>query len=153
MYFVRAAAVALGLAGVAALAQAEHPMIMSGGDVTWQPAPPSMPKGAQIAVLAGDPAKEGPFTLRIKTPANFDIPAHSHPTDEAVTVLSGEFHLGMGEKLDKSKTHALTPGGFVVAPATMNHFGFTTVETIVQVSGMGPFAITYVNPADDPRTK
>jgi quercetin dioxygenase-like cupin family protein len=151
---VAIAVVAFSLVSAAgAVAQDAHQMVTGSDAVKWTPAPPTMPKGAQIAVLAGDPAKNGPFTLRIKTPANYDIPAHHHPTDEAVTVISGEFHVGMGDKLDKAKTQKLAPGGFVVAPAKMNHYAFTPVETVVQVNGTGPFAIVYANPADDPSAK
>jgi quercetin dioxygenase-like cupin family protein len=140
-------------ASAGVLAEGSHQILTGGGDVKWTDAPPNMPKGAQIAVLSGDPSKEGPFTLRIKTPANYDIPAHNHPTEEAVTVISGEFYVGMGDKLDKAHTQKLGPGGFVVAPARMNHFAYTPVETVVQVTGSGPFAITYANPQDDPSAK
>lgn len=83
-------------------------------------------------------------------PAGYKVPAHNHPQDENVTVLTGEFHVGMGDKLDTEKGMALRPGGYVEAPAKMNHFAWTTGDTIVQVAGPGPFGITYVNPADDP---
>src|SRR5919205_3717773 len=96
-------------ASAGVLAQDSHQMLRSNADVKWIQAPPNMPKGAQIAVLSGDTSKEGLFTLRIKTPANYDIPAHHHPTEEAVTVISGEFHVGMGDKLDKAKTQKLEP--------------------------------------------
>jgi uncharacterized RmlC-like cupin family protein len=103
-----------------------------------------------MAVLSGDPGKSGPFTVRLKFPANYKIAAHQHPTYEAVTVLSGEFHIGMGDKLDEAKSQALGPGGFVFLPEKMNHFAFSGGETVVQINSEGPFALTYVNPADDP---
>jgi uncharacterized RmlC-like cupin family protein len=78
------------------------------------------------------------------------VPAHHHPTDENVTVISGAFSMGMGDKLDEKKSLTLTPGGFGVAPAGMNHFGFSKGGTVIEVSALGPFAMTYVNPADDP---
>jgi quercetin dioxygenase-like cupin family protein len=118
--------------------------------VKWSPAPPSLPKGAMIAVLAGDPSKDGPYVLRLKMPANYRIPAHHHPTTENVTVVSGSFHAGMGDKLYADKGQVFEPGGFVSMPAGMNHFAWATTETIVQVHGNGPFAIVYVNPTDDP---
>ena len=118
--------------------------------VKWGPAPPVLPKGASIAVLSGDPFKDGPYVLRLKMPANYKLPAHHHPTTENVTVVSGSFHAGMGDKLDSDKGQAFVPGGFVSLPAGMNHFAWATAETIVQVHGNGPFAIVYVNPADDP---
>jgi quercetin dioxygenase-like cupin family protein len=91
--------------------------------------------------------------IRLKMPAGYKIAAHNHPTAEMVTVLSGDFHLGMGDKLDEGKSIQLTSGGYAEAPAQMNHYAWTSSSTIVQVHGQGPFAITYVNPADDPRTK
>jgi len=103
-----------------------------------------------MAVLAGDPGKPGPFTARLKMPAGYKIPAHQHPTAEAVTVISGDFHFGMGDKLDEGKAEKLGPGGFVDLPANMNHFAFGSAETVVQINSEGPFAIKYVNPADDP---
>ena len=118
--------------------------------VKWGPVPPGLPKGAMIAVLAGDPFEDGPYVLRLKMPANYRIPAHHHPTTENVTVVSGSFHAGMGDKLYADKGQAFEPGGFVSMPAGMNHFAWATTETIVQVHGNGPFAIVYVNPADDP---
>jgi uncharacterized RmlC-like cupin family protein len=118
--------------------------------LTWGAAPPVLPKGAQIAVLSGDPSKEGLYVLRLKMPANYKIPAHNHPTTEYVTVISGNFHIGMGDKLDAKKGVELRAGGFGEAPAHMNHYAWASDETVVQVHGQGPFAITYVNPADDP---
>jgi hypothetical protein len=93
----------------------------------------------------GDPGKAGPFTIRLKVPAGYKIPAH-----EAVTVISGNFNIGMGDKLDEAKAEKLTAGGFVDLPANMNHFVFADTESIVQISSEGPFAINYANPADDP---
>ena len=116
----------------------------------WGPAPSVLPKGAQFAVLAGDPGKAGPFTIRLKASAGYKIPAHSHPTAERVTVISGDFHFAMGDKLDEAKAEKLGSGGFVDLPAKMNHYAFMSTETVVQIDSEGPFAITYVNPADDP---
>ena len=119
-------------------------------DLKWGPAPAVFPKGAQMAVLSGDPAKAGLFTIRLKMPANYKIAAHHHPTDELVTVISGRLSLGMGDKLDAAKGASLAPGGFALAPAGMNHYAWSTEGAIVQVSAEGPFALVYVNPADDP---
>ena len=120
----------------------------------WGPAPPMLPKGVQIAVLAGDPGKKGPFVVRLKIPPGAKVPAHQHPTDEVVTVISGDFHFGMGDKLDESKAEKLGPGGFVDLPANMNHFAFSGGgEVIVQINSEGPFVIKYANPADDPSKK
>jgi quercetin dioxygenase-like cupin family protein len=119
-------------------------------DIKWGPAPPTIPPGAQLAVVAGDPSKEGLFTMRLKMPANYKVPAHHHPTDEFVTVISGDFRVGLGDKLDMDKGQSLKSGAFGEMPAGMNHYAWTTEETVVQIAGPGPFAITYVNPADDP---
>ena len=120
------------------------------GDLKWGPAPAVFPKGAQMAVLAGDPTKSGPFVVRLRAPASYKIPAHHHPTDEYVTVISGDFHLGMGDKLDAAKSASLRPGGFALAPANMNHFAWSKDGGVVEIHADGPFAMTYVNPADDP---
>ena len=124
--------------------------VVTADGIKWGAAPSVLPKGAQFAVMAGDPSKDGPYVVRLKMPANYRIPAHNHPTAENVTVLSGKFHLGMGDKLDEAKGQELTAGGFAEAPPKMNHFAWTTAETVVQVHGQGPFAITYVNASDDP---
>lgn len=123
---------------------------MRADQLQWGAAPSVLPKGAQLAVLSGDPSKSGPFTIRLKAPAGYKIPAHNHPTAERVTVISGDFHFGMGDKLDEAKAGRLGSGGFVDLPAKMNHYAFMSTETVVQIDSEGPFAITYVNPADDP---
>ena len=140
----------IALAGSAVLMAADAPGPMQPEEITWGPAPPVLPTGAQIAVLAGDPAKTGAVTLRLKMPAGYAIPPHWHPTDERVTVISGHLGLGMGDTLDKKKSKVLKPGGFGIAPANMHHFAWTKTGAVVQVDLMGPFGITYVNPADDP---
>jgi quercetin dioxygenase-like cupin family protein len=118
----------------------------------WGPAPPLLPPGAQIAVLAGDPGKPAPYTVRLKFPANYAIPAHSHPTDENVAVASGELFVGMGNTLDKKAGTSLGVGGFALMPANSNHFAYTRSETTIVLYGQGPVEFKYVNPADDPRT-
>ena len=122
-------------------------------DLKWGPAPAVFPKGAEMAVIAGDPAKAGTFVVRLKMPAGYMVPAHHHPTDEYVTIISGDFSLGMGDKLDSAKGTALAPGGFAMAPANMNHYAWTKDGAVVQVSAQGPFALIYANPADDPTKK
>ena len=128
-------------------------MPVNAKDLKWGPAPPVLPKGAQITVISGDPFKDGPYVVRLKMPKGYQIPAHNHPTTENVTVISGTFHIGMGDKLDEKKGIVLTAGGYGEAPAKMNHYAWVTGPTVVQVHGQGPFAITYVNPADDPSKK
>jgi quercetin dioxygenase-like cupin family protein len=119
----------------------------------WGPAPAVFPAGAKMAVLQGDPSGSGMFTVRLDMPAGYTIAAHNHPTDEHVTVISGTFLVGMGDKFDAAKTSPLPAGGFITAPAKMNHYARAQGHTVVQVSAMGPFALTYVNPADDPSKK
>ena len=125
-------------------------MPVNASALKWGPAPAIFPKGAQLAVVSGDPFKDGLYVVRLKMPAGYKIPAHNHPTSEFVTVLSGTFNIGMGDKLDASKGIALRAGGFGEAPAKMNHFAWTSGGSTVQVHGQGPFAMTYVNPAVDP---
>jgi quercetin dioxygenase-like cupin family protein len=139
------------LAYAAEMADKAHPGVFAPNDITWGPAPPFLPPGAQAAILEGDPAQAGLYTVRLSMPDGYQIPAHHHPTTEHVTVISGEFHLGMGDKLDTAKGTALPAGSFGYLPAEMHHFAWAKGATVVQVHGMGPFAITYVNPADDPR--
>jgi quercetin dioxygenase-like cupin family protein len=143
-------ALGLLLAGTAiAFAQDMRPPI-NADDVKWGPVPPNIAAGAQLAVISGDPSKEGPFVMRLKMPAGYKVPAHYHPQYENVTVLTGEFHVGMGDKLDTDKGMLLRPGGYVEAPAKMHHYAWVTSDTIVQIAGPGPFGIIYVDPADDP---
>lgn len=121
--------------------------------LTWGPAPPVFPAGAKMAVLQGDPSKAEIFTVRLEFPAGYTIAPHFHPTDEGVTVISGTFLVGMGDKADFTQAKALTSGGFVVAGANQHHYARARSRTIVQVHAMGPFALTYVNTADDPQKK
>lgn len=127
----------------------EH-VTLTPADLKWDKVP-SLPPGANVAVIAGNPAEPGPFTIRLKFPANYKIPAHSHSVSEVVTVLSGTFNGGIGDKLDPAKTKALQAGSVSVMPANMHHFAWTKQATIVQISSTGPFDVNYVNPADDPR--
>lgn len=125
--------------------------LLTAQDIKWSPGPPSLPKGAEFAVLHGDPGKEGLFVLRLKLPAGYVIPPHNHPGHEVVTVVSGTFHLGMGEKADKSKAKALPAGSFFAFPPGMTHFAHVDQETVVQLSSTGPWAVVYINSQDDPR--
>jgi quercetin dioxygenase-like cupin family protein len=140
---------------LAAVAAAEtRPHVMENlSAAKWGPAPPMLPAGAQIAVLAGDPSKAAPYTIRLKFPANYDMPAHSHPEDENVAVVSGELFIGMGTKLDKTAGHGLRVGAFALMPAHANHFAYTKSETTILLYGLGPVEFKYVNPSDDPRAK
>jgi len=144
-------------ATIGALRQAhaaeEHHTVVPGDAVKWGAAPPSLPPGAQAAVLLGNPAKEGPFVLRLKFPAGFIVPPHRHSKDEFVTVISGRFAVGTGEKLDRASTTPLPPASFVHLPAGMPHFVWADGETVVQINGVGPFDVKYVDSKDDPRIK
>lgn len=135
-----------------ALAQAPHVMVTP-DEITWAAGPPSLPRGGQIAVLEGDAAKAEPITMRLKFPAGYEIPPHTHPAIEHVTVLSGTFHVGMGEKVDKALGKRLPAGSFVVIPPGSTHFAWASEETVLQLHSVGPWGITYLNPADDPRRR
>lgn len=147
-----AAVVFLGSLSVPASAQHAH-MIQSVQEAQWGPAPPFLPAGAQLAVLSGDPTKAGPYSVRLKFPANYAVPAHSHPTDENVVVVSGAVTFGMGDKLVKNAAtnKTVSVGGYFLASTGMNHFAYTTQESTLVLYGMGPVEFKYVNPSDDPR--
>ena len=136
--------------GSKATATTEH-KILAPSDLTWGDAPPGLPAGAKMAVLAGDPGKKGLFTIRLRAPDGYKVAPHMHPTAENITVISGTFHLGMGDKFDEAAGREMTAGSFAVNPAGMKHFAWTTGETVLQIHGFGPFQIVYVNPVDDPR--
>lgn len=121
--------------------------------LTWGPAPPVFPAGARMAVLQGDPSKTAMFTVRLSMPNGYTIAPHWHPTDEYITVIQGTFKVGMGDKVEPGKTMTLATGGFGAAMANQHHYAIAKGRTIVQVSAMGPFVLTYVNPADDPSKK
>lgn len=135
------------------IAQSHTHVIQTPAEAAWGPAPPMVPAGAQIAVLSGDPTKSVPYAVRLKFPANYAIPAHSHPTDENVVVTSGALTFGMGDKLNTSAAanKTLAGGGYALMPANMNHFAYTATETTIVLYGQGPVEFKYVNPADDPR--
>ena len=102
-------------------------------------------------MLFGDPSKEGLFAMRVKFPAGYAIPPHTHPVDEVVTVVSGTFKLGMGETADKGAANPLPAGSFFALPPNTAHFAYADEETVVQITTIGPWGLTYINPADDPR--
>jgi mannose-6-phosphate isomerase-like protein (cupin superfamily) len=122
---------------------------MNAADLKWGPAPPDLPPGAQLAVLHGDPTKKGVFTMRLKMPSGYKVPPHWHSRDEQLTILSGTFMLHMGDTMD-APADTLTAGAFHFLPAKMHHGAETKGETILQIDGMGPFDIHYLNPADNP---
>ena len=151
--FVAWSAVCLALVGTVVAQEAKmmpkHVMV-NASDIKWGEPPAKLEKGASFAVISGDPGQAGPYVVRLKMPAGYKIAPHWHPTDENVTVISGTFALGMGDKFDPAAMKELPAGGFGLLPAEMRHFAMAKTETTVQVHGIGPFVLTYVNPADDP---
>jgi quercetin dioxygenase-like cupin family protein len=134
---------------LAAAAQ-DHHTTMQADDLKWS-APAAYAKGAQLAVVRGDPTKEGMYVVRLKVPAGYKVAPHTHPNDENVTVLSGTFNIGTGDKLDETKGTQIKAGGYSFVMKGMSHYAWFPEETVIQLHGMGPQGIIYVNPADDPR--
>lgn len=124
--------------------------IITPNELKWQDVA-SLPPGAKIAVIEGKMNEEGPITARLKFPANYRVPPHYHPVQERVTVLSGTVNIGMGDKFDAGKTTAMKPGTVLLMPPRMHHFVWTAEETVLQLNVTGPWGVTYLNPADDPR--
>jgi quercetin dioxygenase-like cupin family protein len=152
---ITAAAIVFGGSTLDVRAQGRAHILESPQDAHWGPAPPLLPAGAQIAVLSGDPTANAPYAIRLKFPANYAIPAHSHPADEHVVVVAGALSIGMGDTLAKeaAANKTLGVGGFALMPANMNHFAYTAAqETTIVLYGQGPVEFKYVNPSDDPRT-
>jgi quercetin dioxygenase-like cupin family protein len=133
-------------------AQSQQAHVVTPEHLNWGPAPAILPAGARLAVLDGDPSKAGPYTMRLSMPAGYRIPPHFHKVDEHVTVISGAFQVGMGEMFDEGKLTTLPPGTFGVIPPGMRHFARADQATVVQLHGVGPWGLTYVNPADQPNT-
>ena len=146
----------LAVAGAAALLSsvtfAETPgqIYMNPGDIKWGDAPPVFPKGAKMAVLMGDPGKDGVFVARLSMPANYKIAPHWHSQDEDLTVISGTFYLAEGDKLETAHAHGMKAGAFHHLPAKTHHFAYSKGPAVVQINGKGPFDITYLDPKDDP---
>ena len=155
MRYLFALAVVLGLAlGVSADHHETPPgdmNLFTTADMKWGAGPPSLAPGASMVVLEGDPAKAGPFTMRLRFPDGYVVKPHYHSQIEHVTVIAGTLHFGMGEKAERARTRAMTAGSFGYWPIGMKHFAFAEGETTLQLHGTGPWTITYVNPADDPR--
>lgn len=139
--------------GAGAWAADEQHFSIAPDAISWGPMPPGLPPGAQSAVLSGDPEKNAPFVIRVKAPAGYTVPPHRHSKDEDVTVISGKAGVAMGETLSKDQAKALPAGGFVHMPGGMTHYAWSEEASIIQISGLGPFDITYANPKDDPRNQ
>ena len=151
-YFA-AALLTLGCAiSASAFAESSTHKMVTPADLTWTDAA-SLPPGAKLAVIEGPMNEAVPFTVRIKVPANYKLPPHWHPVVERVTVISGTFYMGLGDKLDPDKSTGLTPGSMMILQPKTHHFAWTKEETTIQLHGIGPWGINYVNPADDPRKK
>lgn len=139
-----------GAIGVPAAAADKTTLVPNNNAVKWQPGPASLSKGSELAVLMGDPAGSGPFVLRVKLPPHAVVAPHRHPTPETLTVLSGTLFHEMGDTLDRTKGERLAQGGFVYLPTGMSHSVWTESGATVQVNGVAPFTLIYVNPQDDP---
>jgi mannose-6-phosphate isomerase-like protein (cupin superfamily) len=148
----------LALSAVAAAMFAAQPSLAQNAftpdQVKYGPAPPFLTAGAQLAVLEGDPmAASGDFTVRLKMPDGYKIAPHTHPNRENVTVLSGTIKVGMGDQFDASKMMSFGAGSFAYLDPSMHHYAAASGETVIQIHGMSPLKVNYINPADDPTPK
>ncbi len=145
-------AVALSIAAAAhdqsSAKASKQAVTLSAADIKWGPAPAAFPKGGEVAVLHGDPFKKTTFALRFKMPDAYRIAPHWHTQDEQLTILAGTLMLGMGDK--EGERHALETGAYHFLPGKQHHYAVAKGETIIEIHGMGPFDIHYLNPADDP---
>jgi quercetin dioxygenase-like cupin family protein len=141
---------AIALASLAVSAQERHHSVVPPDSVQWKPAPPSLPKGAEFAILYGDPAKDGLFAMRLKLPKGYKVAAHHHPRPEIVTVISGAIRLATFED-DRETEERLSTGTFLSMPPGMIHKAVAEEETVLQLNSFGPWEVVYVNPAGDPR--
>ena len=128
-----------------------HHVLYRPDQLQWKDGPPSLPAGAKFVVLEGDPAKQGFFAMRVRLPDGYRIPPHWHPVVERVTVISGTFHLGMGETPNWDSMQPVPAGGYVSMQPGMRHYARASGETVVQVATIGPWGINYLNASDDPR--
>ena len=150
MLFERFVLIGACLLATTAWAQHAAHRIITPGELKWQDVP-TLPPGAKVAVIEGKMSEPGPITARVKLPAHYRIPPHFHATQERVTVLSGTVNIGMGDRFDQGKTTAMKPGTVLLMPPKMHHFAWTSEETVFQLNVTGPWTVTYLNPADDPR--
>ena len=136
------------------LAQSGTQNAFTPDQIKWGPPPPFVASGAQMAVIEGNPMGSwGDFTVRLKMPNGYKIAPHRHPKRENVTVISGDFKVGMGDKFDETKMMTFRAGSFAYLDADMHHYAMASGETVIQVHGMSPLQFNYVNPADDPSKK
>lgn len=146
-----ALAACVGVLAQPVAAEGDRHKVVPAEEVTFGADPPFLPAGAELVVLAGNPGEAGVFVLRLKFPAGYVIPPHTHSQDELVTVISSRLGVAMGDTLDRDAAPLLAPGSFVQLPANMSHYAWADEETVVQLAGMGPFDNTYIQEADDPR--
>ncbi len=125
----------------------------TGGDagLEWGPAPPGLPTGAQVAIVSGDPAKPGRYTVRVDMPPDYAVRPHHHPPSETLRLIEGTLHLGHGAKWDEKAFKAMAADQPVTLGAKEPHFLHAASRVVMEVQGTGPFAVTYVDPKDDPR--
>ncbi len=128
--------------------EAAHVLRLTPAELVWTAGPPMLPPGARMAVIQGAFDQPGPFTVRLKFPANYRIPAHWHPTKVTVTVISGTFNMGLGDRLDTTQGKTLPAGSIFEMPARLHHFGWTDEETIIQEHGIGPLGVNYLHPTE-----
>jgi quercetin dioxygenase-like cupin family protein len=131
-------------------AKAPGHVLLEPAQMKWGPPPPVFEQNAKFAVVSGDPSKPGIYVVRFELPGGYKIAPHWHPTDEHVTVLSGTLAVGMGDTFDKESMKNLSKDGYALLPAEMRHYALAKTAVMIEVYGMGPFVINYVNPADDP---
>jgi quercetin dioxygenase-like cupin family protein len=126
--------------GAPAVDAAGTPTLRQADALVWTPAE-GLPPGADVAVLYGDPSKDGPFTLRFKFPDGYEVATHSHPTAEFVTILSGKGRMAFGETADAASAQPLAPGGFMVLPAGAWHHLWIDADMIIELHSTGPFGV------------
>lgn len=157
--FRKLPAMTAGVIAVAAMASVANAQTRQSGTarvskaLSWGPAPAVFPAGARMAVERGDPSKSGEFVVRLSFPAGYRIPPHWHPTAEHVRIRKGAFLVGMGDSIDESKAMTMAPGDTGTIPPKMHHFAVAREATVLSIRATGPFAMTYVKEADDPRSQ
>jgi quercetin dioxygenase-like cupin family protein len=141
LYALTALASASTVAADAEVPVPKDSLRISTSEVTWKEAPSTMPPGTQIAILEGNPKEAALFTMRVKLPAGFVIPPHTHPSQERVTIVSGTVHLGYGTTLDKAKSATLPPGSYYVTAPGVPHFLWSDQEVVLQLTNVGPWKV------------
>ncbi|WP_018409179.1 cupin domain-containing protein [Methylocystis rosea] len=147
--FVVAGALACGGAAQGGAVEAHRAFLPQ--SMQWEAAPSSLPGGAEMAVLYGDPSREGDFVVRIKAPKGYRVPPHAHPKAELVTIISGAFSFGRGQAADRATVEKLPAGSFISMPAGVLHYVFVDEDSVLQINATGPWQIDYYDPKDDPR--